>query len=86
MQEVMCHIIADVAKNPSAKDGCCGIPIPIEHSVRELPKWCRKDEEQGRGHDKAKFVHRKIVVDAVEYEVSSNTDTIIWKVSLHHCQ
>jgi hypothetical protein len=45
MEEVVCKVIADIAKYSPAKHGGCDMPIPIEYDVGELPKWVRKSEK-----------------------------------------
>lgn len=38
VQEVMCQVIANVSEDAPAEDSSCYGPIPVEHSVCELPE------------------------------------------------
>lgn len=80
VEEVMCHVVADVAEKPAAKDGRGHAPVPEEQRVCQFPERnCEGDEEYGR-HDEAILVHRQVVVDAVEQEVGCDADPVVWQV------
>lgn len=76
----MGHIIADITENSSTKYGCRCIPIVEEHSMRQLPEWRRKYNEQCWWHDKAIAIHGKVVVNAMEEEVQRDTNAIVWEM------
>ena len=81
MQEVVGEIVANVAEEATAEDGGSNVPIPRENSMCKLIEGSREEEEEGRGHDEAIPVHRKIVMNAVEEKVSSDADSVVWEVS-----
>ena len=86
MQEVMCQVVADVAKDATAEDCGCNIPIPVEHEVRKPVERCRKYNEQGRRHDQTKLVHRQIMMDTMEQKMRGDTYTVVWEVSVTRSQ
>ena len=81
MEEVVCKVVTNVAEDSTTEHGCCGIPIVKEDCVGELVEWCCKGNEKGGWHDKAVFIHRQVVVDSVEKEVTCDADSVVWKVS-----
>ena len=65
MQKVVCHVIADVAKDASAVCSYSCIPVVEEDCMREFPEGQGEDDEEGRWHDEAVAVHGEVVVNAV---------------------
>lgn len=65
VQEVMCHVVACVAKDASTISCQSCIPIPKYNGVCKFPERCSKCDEEGRRHDQSVFVHRKVMMDAV---------------------
>ena len=51
VQEVVCEVIANVAKNPPTKHRCCGVPVVEEDCVGKLVEWGCESNEQSRWHD-----------------------------------
>jgi hypothetical protein len=81
VKEVVGKVVADVAKNSPTKHGGSDVPVIREECVCKLPEWeCENDEQSGWHHESI-FVHRKIVMNSMEKEMSSESNTVIWKVS-----
>ena len=73
----MGKVVADVAKYSTAEYGCRCIPIVEEDCVGELvERGCESDEE-GRRHDKTVLVHREVMMNTMEKEVSCYADAIV---------
>jgi len=91
VKEVMRHVIANVTKDAAAEHGCGEIPVPEKERMSNPPEGGRKSYEQGRRHDQTVFVHRKVVVDAVEKEVHGEADPVVrqpsrgWVFSKTNC-
>jgi hypothetical protein len=81
VKEVVCHVIQGVTKHTASVRSCCRIPVVEEDSVRKLPEGRRERGKQRRWHDESVFVHRKVVVDAVEEEMKGNADAVVGEVS-----
>ena len=81
MQEVMCHIVADVSEDSTAVHHDSRVPVVEENGMRELVEGTRQHDEQGRRHHEAVPVHRQVVVDTVEKEVERNSNPVIGKIS-----
>lgn len=79
MQEVVRQIVANVAENTSAVDSRGSVPTVRKYPVRELVERRGENNEQGRRHDQAVLVHGQVVMDAVEKEVCSDTNTVVRK-------
>ena len=77
VQPVMRAIVADVAKNAAREDGDGGIPVVPEHCVCKLVERGGEHEEQSWRHDKSVFVHRQIMVDAVEDKMKGQENWMI---------
>jgi hypothetical protein len=69
VKEVVCHVVKGVAEHTASVRSCCCIPVVEEDSVRKLPERRRERGKQRRWHDESVFVHRKVVMDAVEEEM-----------------
>jgi hypothetical protein len=80
MQEIMSHIVADVAEDAAAVDSGAGIPVVGEDDMSQLPKRSRQYHEEGRWHDQSVPVHRQVMMDTVEQEVEGDANTVIWQV------
>ena len=65
MEEIMGDIITDVPEYTPAIERYCGIPVPVDDDVYQLPKRRRENDEQRRRHDEPKLVHGEVVVDTV---------------------
>lgn len=65
MKEVVCEVIADVAKDTARIHCGCGIPVVEEDGMRQLPEWRGKDNEEGGWHDQPVLVHGEIVMNTV---------------------
>lgn len=82
MQEVVRHVVEDVAKDPT-REHCCGHePVPIEDGVRQLPEWRGQYDEQGWRHDQTILVHREVVMDAVKEEMSCDSNSVVGDISI----
>ena len=47
----MGKVITDISKYPTAKDGRCDVPIPVEDGMGEFVEGCRKCDEECRRHN-----------------------------------
>ena len=54
----MSAVVANVTKDPPAKDVYGDIPVPVKHEVCKPIKGYSEDYEQSGRHNKAEFVHR----------------------------
>lgn len=82
VEEVMSHVVKDVAEDASREDGSGHEPIPVEDSVCELPERRGQDDKQSRRHDEAIFVHRQVVVNAMKEEMSSDANTVVRDIAV----
>lgn len=76
----MRQIIADIPKDTAAEDRRRSLPRVAEQGMGELPERGGQDDKQGRWHDEAVFIHREVVVDAVEEEVEGDADAVVREV------
>lgn len=83
VQEVVRQVIADVAKDATTVDSGGGMPAVGEDGMGQLPKWSCKDNKESRGHDKSVFVHGQVMMNAMEQEVSGDTNAVIGKIAVH---
>jgi hypothetical protein len=83
VKEVMGEVITNVTKDAAAIYSYCCIPIVPEYSVGKLVEGSGKNNEQRWRHDQAQFIHGQIVVDAVQEEMESDADAVVWKVTMH---
>lgn len=74
----MSQVVADVPKDTPTVDSDSGVPVIEENGMGELVEGTRKGDEKGWWHNEAIFVHRKIVVDAVEKEMSCYAHSVVW--------
>jgi hypothetical protein len=54
----------------------------------QFPERSCKDDEEGWWHDQSKFVHGKIMVDAMQQKVQRKSDPIVWEITRRrgqHC-
>jgi hypothetical protein len=65
MEEVVSHVIAYVAKDPSAVNCCGNMPVPVENDMGKFPKRSGQDHEESWRHHKSVLIHGEIVVNAV---------------------
>jgi hypothetical protein len=77
MQEVVCQVVAYISKDTTTIHGSTHVPILPEDGVRQFPKRSGKSHEQCWRHNKPKPIHRKVMVNAVNEEVSRYEDSII---------
>ena len=77
VEEVMGQVIADVPKHATAEHLHSREPVVRKDCVGKFPEWSGQYEEKGGWHDESIAVHRKIVVDTVEEEVESQSDTVV---------
>ena len=61
----MRFIIADVSKHSAAKRRNGSEPIVKENGMSEFPERYGEDDEKGRRHDKAVFVHGEVMMNTV---------------------
>ena len=45
VQEVMGQVVADIAKDASAKHRSGYIPVPVKDGVRKVVKWCCEEDK-----------------------------------------
>lgn len=81
VQEVVCHVVAGVAKNATAVNCCRNVPIPEEDCVGERPERSGKNGEKRRRHNETVFVHGQIVMDTVQREMQCDTNAVVRKVT-----
>ena len=77
----MCHVIANISEDTTAVCQHSGMPVEKDYRVRELPEWECEDDKQGRRHHKSIFIHGEVVMDSVQKEVQSDTNSIVRKES-----
>jgi hypothetical protein len=77
----MGHVVASVSKDAAAIRSKGRMPVPENDGVCKFPKGCGKRDEECRRHDKPILVHREIMMNAVEQEMQSDANAIIWKMS-----
>ncbi len=53
----MRQVIANVPKDPTAKDSCSNVPVVAEEEVGQVVERDGKDEKQRGWHDQSKLVH-----------------------------
>jgi len=80
VEEIMRHVVADVAENTTTVHSRGSVPIIEEDGVGEVPEWRSENHEQRRRHDQAQSVHGKVMVDTVEQEVQRDSHTIVRKM------
>jgi hypothetical protein len=73
----MRHVIAGVSKYSTAICSQCRVPVPKDNGVCKFPERGRKCDEQCRRHNQPILIHGKIVVDAVEYEMQRNANSVV---------
>lgn len=81
VQEVVRHVVANVAEDAAAVGGGPHVPVPEKDAVRHLPEREGQRNEKSRGHDQAVFVHGEVVVDAVEGEVEGDANPVVGEVA-----
>ena len=81
MKEIVRHVIANISEDTTAVCQHSRMPVIKEHSVRQLPERECEDDKQGWWHHKAIFIHGKVVMDAVQKEMQSDTNPIVRKES-----
>ena len=77
----MSHIVTDITKDTTTENRQSSIPVVEEHGVGQLPERGGEDNKQSRWHDQPILVHRQIMMDSMEQEVESETDSVIRKIS-----
>lgn len=75
----MSHVIANIPEDTTAVCQHSGMPVPKDYSVRKLPERNCEDDKQGRWHHKSIFIHGKVMMDSVQKEVQSDTNSIVRK-------
>jgi hypothetical protein len=65
----MGHVVTSVSEDAAAVRSQRSRPVPEDDGMCEFPEGCGKRDEKCRRHDKSVFVHREIVVDAMEEEM-----------------
>ena len=81
MKEVVGHVVADVAEDTATIHCQSSIPIVEEDSMSKLPEWRCQYNKESWGHDQAILVHRQVVMNTVEQEVESQSNTIVRKIA-----
>jgi hypothetical protein len=81
MQEVVRQVVANVAEDAATEYSGGHVPVKVEDGVRETPERSGKDDEEGRWHDQAVLVHRKVVMNAMKEEMGGDADTVVGKVT-----
>lgn len=81
VEEIVCQVVADVAENAAAIDGCSHIPVPEEQRMCDPPEGRGQNDEERRWHDQAVLVHGEVVVDTVQQEVRGDAPSVIRQVS-----
>lgn len=86
MQEVVCQVVADVAKYAPAVNSSSCVPAVPEESLCQLPEGSCENYKQCRGHDESVLVHGQIVMDAMQQEVQCNEDSVVREVAAITCE
>jgi len=86
----MCHIVANISKQATAKG--CGACIPVEEEdcVSKPPERRSEHAEHDGWHDEPVFVHGEVVVNTMEEKVGRDSYPVVGKVTvvlsvLSHC-
>lgn len=82
VQKVMGQIVTNISEDTTTENTDGHVPVPVEHKVRQMPKWCREYNKQCWRHHKTKFVHRKKVMNSMKQEMHCNAYTVIWHFSI----
>lgn len=80
VQEVMCEVVDDVARDSTAEDGSSHVPVP-EQRMCKLPERQSKHDEKCRWHNQAISVHRQVVVNAVQEEMGSESEAVVRQIA-----
>lgn len=80
MEEVMCQIVADVAKDTTAVDSSRDRPVVEEEELGKVPEGGGEDYKQSRWHDEAVFVHRQVMVNPMQQEVQGDAHSIVREI------
>ena len=51
VKEIVCQIVANIAKQTAGKYSCCNRPVPVENEMCKLPDRVCQSQEQGWRHD-----------------------------------
>lgn len=86
VQEIVSHVIANVAEHAATVYRQGRIPVVGKDSMGQFPERCSQDNEEGRGHHKSVFVHGQIMMDSVQQEMQSKSNSIIGKEPGHVSQ
>lgn len=80
VQEVVRHIVKDVAEDATAVGSDSAVPVPEDDGVREVPERVGEGHKERRRHDQAILVHWQVVVNAVKEEVGGDTHTVVRQI------
>ena len=80
MEKVMSEIITYVPEYSAAVDCHRCVPVVEKYCVCKLPERGCNYNKQSRWHDKPQFVHREVMVNAVEEEMSGYTNAVIREI------
>lgn len=51
MKEIMCQVVADIAKDATTVSGYRSVPVPEDDGVSNLPEGQCESDKKSRGHD-----------------------------------
>lgn len=79
VKEIVRHVIANISEDTATVYKRGSKPVVEEDRMRQFPERHSKNDEQCRGHHKSILVHRQVVVDSMQKEMQSDTDTVVRK-------